>query len=85
MDLLCTKYKDLLLFKGWKYYFSIKQCPLKLMSCEKWLSTKVGAILLSDLVIFSIISSNIPLDFYNLIRVVPVKYLMYFLAGTNTN
>ena len=55
------------------------------MSCEKWWSTKVGAILLSDLVIFSIISSNIRLDFYNLIRVVPVKYLMYFLAGTNTN
>ena len=31
-----------------------------------------------------IISSDIPLDFYDSIQVVPKKYLMYFLAGINT-
>ena len=45
------------------------------------MSTKVGAKLLSDLVIVSIFSSDIPLDFYDSTRVVPLKYLMYFLAG----
>ena len=54
------------------------------MSGKKQWSTKVGAKLLSDLVIFSIYSSEIPLDFYKAIRVVPSKYLMYFLAGINT-
>ena len=44
---------------------------------ELWL-TKVGAKLLSDLVIFSILSSDIPLDFHDLVRVVPVKNLMHF-------
>ena len=39
--------------------------------------------LLFDLVIFSIFSSDIPLDFHDSIRVVPLKYLMYFLAGIN--
>ena len=53
------------------------------MSGNKW-SRKVGAELLCDLVIFSILSSGIPLDFHNSILVVPVKYLMYFLAGVNT-
>ena len=38
-----------------------------------------------DLVIFFILSSNIPLDFYEFIQVVSLKYLMYFLAGINTN
>ena len=47
-------------------------------------STKVGAKLLSDLVIFSIFSSGIPLDYHKSIRVVPLKYLMYFLADVNT-
>ena len=51
------------------------------MSDNKWWSTKVGAKLLSDLVTFSILSSDIPLDFCDSIWVVPVKYLLYFLAG----
>ena len=36
------------------------------------------------LVICSISSSNIPLDFHESIRVVPVKYLMHVSAGRNT-
>ena len=39
---------------------------------------------LSDLVIFSIFSSDIPLDFHKSILVVFLKYLMYFLPGINT-
>ena len=35
----------------------------------------------TDLVIFSILPSEIPLDFHNSIQVVPIKYLMYLLAG----
>ena len=38
----------------------------------RW-STEVGAKLLSDLVIFSIFSSEIPLDFHESIRVVSQK------------
>ena len=34
------------------------------MSSNEWSSTKVGAQFLSDLVIFEIVSSEIPLDFY---------------------
>ena len=44
----------------------------------------VVAKMLSDLVIFSILSSDIPLDFHNSIQVVPAKYLMHFLLGINT-
>ena len=40
--------------------------------------------LLSDLVIFSIFSTDIPLDSKELIQVVPLKYLMYFLAAIST-
>ena len=36
------------------------------MHGNKWWSTKVGAKLVSDLVIFSIFSSEIPLDFHEL-------------------
>ena len=32
----------------------------------------------------SIFSSDIPFNFHDSIWVVPVKYLMYFLAGINT-
>ena len=32
----------------------------------------------------SIFSSDIPLDFFKSVRVVPLEHLMYFLAGTNT-
>ena len=45
---------------------------------------RVGEKLLSDLIIFSILSSGIPLDFHDSIRVVPIKYLMYILVGINT-
>ena len=51
------------------------------MSGNKW-PTKVGAKLLSDLVMFSILSSDIPLDFHDSAQVVSLKY---FLAGINTN
>ena len=61
---------------------SIKICPLKYGN--KWWSTKAGAKLLSDSVIFSILYFDIPLDFHNSIGVVPLKYLMYFLASIYT-
>ena len=53
------------------------------MSGNKW--WYIAAKLLSDLVIFSILSSEILLDFCNSIRVVPLKYLMYILVVVNTN
>ena len=40
--------------------------------------------MLPDLVMFSIISSEFPLDVHISICVVPLKYLMQFLAGINT-
>ena len=52
------------------------------MSGNKW-SSKIGAKLLSYLVIFLIFFSDIPLDFHESIWVVPLKYSMYFLAGIN--
>ena len=73
----------LITFLGMEMLF-IKQCSLKVLSDNKWWSTKVGAKMLSDLVIFSIFCSEIPLGFYDLIWVVPLKYLMYVLAGINT-
>ena len=54
------------------------------MSDNTWWLTKVGLELLSDSVIFPILFSYIPLDFYESVRVVPIKYLMYFLAAINT-
>ena len=57
---------------------------IKIMPDNKWCSTKVGAKLLSDLVIFSIFSFDISLYFHKSTRVVPLKHLMYFLAGINT-
>ena len=39
---------------------------------------------ITDLVMFSMFSSDIPLDFQEWIQVVPLKYLMYLLAGVNT-
>ena len=38
----------------------------------------------SGLVTFSIFSSDISLDFHELIRVLPIKCLIYFLADINT-
>ena len=43
-----------------------------------------SAKLLSDLVRLSILSSDILSYFHESTRAVPVKYLMYFLAGINT-
>ena len=54
------------------------------MTGNTWWLTKVGAKLLSDLVILSIFSSDIPFDFHKLIQVVPLKYSKYFLSGINT-
>ena len=54
------------------------------MSDNSWWLTKVGAKLVSDLVIFSIFSSDIPLHFHKSIWLVPLKYLIYFLVGINT-
>ena len=57
---------------------------IKVMSGNKWWSIKAGAKLLPDLVIFSIFFLfEILLDFHELIRVVPLKYLMDFSAGIN--
>ena len=53
------------------------------MSGNPCWSKNAGAKLLSDLVKFWIFSSEIPLDSHELIRVVPWKYLIYFLAGIN--
>ena len=71
-------------FSGIEILSLIKQCPLKFMSNNTWWSIKVGAKLLSDLVIFSIFFSGIPLDFHESIQVLSLKYLMYFLAGINS-
>ena len=53
------------------------------MPGNTWWFTKVGPKLLFDLVIFSIFSSEISLDFHESIRSVPLKHLI-FLSGINT-
>ena len=53
------------------------------MSGKKYWSTEVGAIAVWFSHI-SIFSSNIPLDFHDSIRVVPLKYSVYFFAGIDT-
>ena len=58
----------------------IKEGLLKLMSGNTWWSTIVGTKLLSDLVIFSIFPSDLPLDFQESIRLVPLKNFMYFFS-----
>ena len=40
--------------------------------------------LLFDLVILWMLSSDVTLDFHDSVRVVPLKYLMYFLLGIKT-
>ena len=62
----------------------IKQCPLKSMSGDIWLLTNIGVKRFSDLVIFSVFSSDISIDFHESIQVQPLKFLIYFLAGINT-
>ena len=54
------------------------------MTGNTWWLTKVGAKLLSDLVILSIFSSDIQFHFHKSIQVVPLKYSKYFLSGINT-
>ena len=54
------------------------------MSGNTWWSMKVGTKLLSNLAIFSMFSSGIPLDFHESIRKLLLKYLMHFLPGINT-
>ena len=53
-------------------------------SCNIWWSTKVEAKSLFDFVIFFVFSSDIPLDFQELIKIVPLRNFMYFLAGIKT-
>ena len=62
----------------------IKLCLLKFLSLNKGWSTKAGEELLSDLAIYLLSSCDIPLDFHDIILVVPLKYSMYYLAGINT-
>ena len=57
----------------------IKQCKLRIMPDNTCWSTKVCVKLLSDLVVFSVFSYDIPLDFHQLIPVVPLKYLIFYL------
>ena len=45
---------------------------------------KVVAKLLTNLVIFLIFFSDIPINFHESIQVLALKYLMDFLAGINT-
>ena len=78
------KYIDLIIFLGTEVLFFIRHSPLKFMSGNEWWSTKVGAKFLSDIVIFSRLSSDIPLDFHDSIPVVLVKHLMCFKAGIST-
>ena len=56
------------------------------MSGKKWRSTKVDAklCLMSNLVIFSTFSLDIPSDFHEKIQVVSLKHLMFLVSGINT-
>ena len=54
------------------------------MSGDIWLLTNIGVKRFSDLVIFSVFSSDISIDFHESIQVQPLKFLIYFLAGINT-
>ena len=71
-------------FLGIEILLFIKRFPLKFMSGNTLWSTKVDVKLLFELVIFSIFSSDIPLDFPDSVQVVPLDYLMSLLAGINT-
>ena len=48
------------------------------MSGNEWWSTEVREKLLSDSVVFSILSSDIPLDFHQLIWEVPLTFNAFF-------
>ena len=62
MDLVYKKYIDLLILRDKNIAFYGK-CPLNFSSGNGWKLIKVGAKVLSDVVIFSMPSSYIPLDF----------------------
>ena len=80
---MCKKYRYIT-FLGIEILFFIKQFPQKFMFGNEWWSIKVGAKLLSDLVIFSILSFEILLDFYEYILLVAWIYSLYFTTGINT-
>ena len=71
-------------FLGIEILVFFKQFPLKFMCGSEWWSTKVCTKFLSCLVKFSILSSDIPLDFHKQIGVVIWKYWTCFILGTNT-
>ena len=50
------------------------------MPDNTWWSTKYGAKLPFDLVIFSIFSLDVPLDFYKSVGVVQLKYITFFFS-----
>ena len=52
-----------------------------MMINKSWCKKAVGFSYVFNISIFSL---DIPLDFHELIRVVPLKYLMYFLTSINT-
>ena len=56
-----------------KILLFIQQSSLKFMSGNTWWSTNVGTKRIPDLVTFSIIFSDIPLDFHELIRTATLK------------
>ena len=61
----------------------IKQYPLKFMSGNTWWSTKVVAKLQPGLVIFSIISSDISLDFHKLIFDTYLYFIYLYIIYIN--
>ena len=79
---MCLKF--LILDLLWTNITFITNFPLKLVSGNKWWSIKVAAKLLPDIFMFSILSSDISLDFHNSTWVVPLKELRYFLVAINT-
>ena len=52
-----------------------------MMINKSWCKKAVAFSYIFNVLIFSL---DIPLDFRKLIQVVPLKYLMYFLASINT-
>ena len=81
MDLVCQKYIYIYIFISFlkiELVLFIKQCPFKFMCVNTLSSTKVGAKWLSDLVIFSIVSSDIPLIFQRINSKSDIKFSVFF-------
>ena len=73
MDLVFKQIYRFITFLGIEILLSsVYLCLFKFMSANIWQATKVGTKLLAGLVIFSIFSSDIPLDFHDSIRLVPL-------------